>query len=752
MEYNLNLEDVKKENIPYYHLKSNISENQKILDVGCATGHLGDYLNNSFKYIELIGIDNNEDTLKKADDRKIYKKLKEVDLNLMTNEMDEFEDYFDIIILSDVVEDLNRPILTLKKLSKLLKKNGNFLIHVSNIANSSKYNLPINNLKCKDHNLLDETQLKFSTTSTFISELLKNNLHIDKLEYTFKGSNDNHSQPADLSKCTHEIIDFIEKDFISSIYQIFAIVKKKYSTQENINYFHEFKIYHNKIQYQIGEYVKKPDELHVKSFENAISDLKHNIKDKNEEIKKLDYIINEKNKELVKNEVEISNLKKTIRNQNNIIKKSRKTIKEMENSNSWKMLSPIRKFTDYFRKKGNPKKHQNDSIKKPKNDKLLNFTNNINKYRDNSKMDIIFFSIIPYNYHYHQRPQHIANYFANKGYQVHYFNPNFSKEDIIIKEINENIHMVNLYSNTNTHISQELSQRTLKDLCDELDKYIINTGIKNFFILTEFPYWSGLIKHLKEKYSPKVIFDILDEFSGFHPDHTYLDNLLQNLIKSSDMLIATSKYLYEKVAPFDKKLKLIRNGTEFEHFNQFNSIDENTDKRPVIGYYGALSYWIDFDKIEYLAKKRPDYDILLIGNLKDSKKSYTENIEKLENVTFLGSKKYKTLPKYLKYFDVAIIPFKHDLNLIKATNPVKFYEYLSMGKKIVATEIPELKKYKNKFVYLTNDNNEFVEYIDKCVNKEDTLVSDKEKIEFAKTQDWYSRGEEIEKSILELYK
>ena len=97
----------------------------------------------------------------------------------------------------------------------------------------------------------------------------------------------------------------------------------------------------------------------------------------------------------------------------------------------------------------------------------------------------------------------------------------------------------------------------------------------------------------------------------------------------------------------------------------------------------------------------------------------------------LGEKNYRELPQYLVDFDVCLIPFDTSTNLIKATNPVKFYEYLSAGKKIVATDIPELKKYQDKYLYMTNDTKEFYNYVLLCLNDKDSLLTSKECIDFA---------------------
>ena len=50
----------------------------------------------------------------------------------------------------------------------------------------------------------------------------------------------------------------------------------------------------------------------------------------------------------------------------------------------------------------------------------------------------------------------------------------------------------------------------------------------------------------------------------------------------------------------------------------------------------------------------------------------------MPNVEFLGEKPYAELTHYLYAFDVCLIPFKV-VDLTRATNPVKVYEYLCAG-------------------------------------------------------------------------
>jgi O-antigen biosynthesis protein len=122
----------------------------------------------------------------------------------------------------------------------------------------------------------------------------------------------------------------------------------------------------------------------------------------------------------------------------------------------------------------------------------------------------------------------------------------------------------------------------------------------------------------------------------------------------------------------------VKNGTEFEHFNQAvknGKLSYLADK-PIIGYYGAISDWFDIDMVEYCATQLPEYNFVMIGSTFGCDIS---RVETIPNIHFLGEIPYKELPGYYAYFDVCLIPFQI-IPLTLATNPVKFYEYLSAGK------------------------------------------------------------------------
>lgn len=360
-----------------------------------------------------------------------------------------------------------------------------------------------------------------------------------------------------------------------------------------------------------------------------------------------------------------------------------------------------------------------------------------------NKYDVIFLSVIDYNFR-HQRPQHFADRFSGNGHRVFYVNANFIRADSV-SEIKDNLYVVDFHCPDYNAVYSMQGEETLRWMQEKFAKLIYSQAIRDAVIVVNYPNWVYAAEYLRLQYGFKVITDYMDDFTGFlgTAEDFLKDNCIR-LLKTSDLIVASSQFLLEVAQKYAKedKIRVIRNGTEVEHFYQAVSMETQNRKRKVIGYYGAIAHWFAWEKVCYLAKNMPECDIVLIGEVTE----HREQLEKYSNIKLLGEKKYKELPKYLADFDVCLIPFDTSTDLIKATNPVKFYEYLSAGKKIVATEIPELIPFQNKYVYMSNKDSQFLEYVKKCLEGTDSLSDKEECIAFAKENDWQKRFEYFEEA------
>ena len=191
-----------------------------------------------------------------------------------------------------------------------------------------------------------------------------------------------------------------------------------------------------------------------------------------------------------------------------------------------------------------------------------------------------------------------------------------------------------------------------------------------------------------------LIYHCVDEFSKFTgTDENAILEMERGLMKKSDMVVVSSSRLYETKHEYNPNTFLVTHGVDVDHFRQAclpsTPIPEDCAdlKGPVIGFFGLIADWVDLEVVRYLACARPDWSILMIGEVQTD----TSSLRDLSNVRILGRRSYQSLPGYCKAFDVAILPFTWN-ELTVAANPLKLREYLAAGLPVVATPLPEVLK------------------------------------------------------------
>lgn len=109
-------------------LVQSVGSNKKVLEVGCNDGYIGELLVKGGN--DVFGIDFIKEKLLTAEKRGL--KVKECDI-----EKEEFpypENYFDVVVLGDVIEHIFDTDLLLEKCKKILKKGGKLIITTPNVA------------------------------------------------------------------------------------------------------------------------------------------------------------------------------------------------------------------------------------------------------------------------------------------------------------------------------------------------------------------------------------------------------------------------------------------------------------------------------------------------------------------------------------------------------------------------------------------------------------------------------------------
>src|SRR5262249_58369198 len=110
--------------------------------------------------------------------------------------------------------------------------------------------------------------------------------------------------------------------------------------------------------------------------------------------------------------------------------------------------------------------------------------------------------------------------------------------------------------------------------------------------------------------------------------------------------------------------------------------------RPIVGYLGGLHQWVDQELIVGVASRMPDVTFALVGPAQTD----VSALERCTNVRLFGQRSHETVPAYVKGFDVGIVPYRiaeYTLNVY----PTKLNEYLVMGIPVVATDLPEIRRF-----------------------------------------------------------
>jgi hypothetical protein len=308
-----------------------------------------------------------------------------------------------------------------------------------------------------------------------------------------------------------------------------------------------------------------------------------------------------------------------------------------------------------------------------------------------------------------QRPQQIMTKLAGHGYKVYYFD-NKSTSGIVQKEPNLNV------VGSNYSLSNIEYEGSVVLWCSSPDQVLNVDKIPHDYIVYD------------------VVDDASNEFIGWQP---YINKMLER----AHIVFTTADRLYEKFKMFHPKVYLLNNAVNLNNFS-LSKIEKPKDLptfRPIVGYMGAVASWIDWDIVDSITKQSR-YNFVFIGPFYNG---FKPRLIK-SNIYYLGIKDYDKLPYYVNNFRCCIIPFKVN-DMTNSCNPVKLYEYFSLGKPVVTTNMKEIHKF-SELCYIANNAEEFKRYIDRAINEKSSELINK-RIITAGQNSWDARINSI-KNIL----
>jgi glycosyltransferase involved in cell wall biosynthesis len=217
-------------------------------------------------------------------------------------------------------------------------------------------------------------------------------------------------------------------------------------------------------------------------------------------------------------------------------------------------------------------------------------------------------------------------------------------------------------------------------------------GIGDFELWTFLPNVGEYIGTLGEKL---LVYYCIDEWSQFsYIDEARMVRSEERLVERADVIFASCDALAERKRDRNPRTFLAPHGVDHALFA--SALDDGLAvpdelaalPHPIIGFYGTLQDWVDYELIAWLAARHREWSFALVGQaLAD-----VGLVARQPNVHLIGRRPHERLPAFCKGFDVGIIPYLLGERM-KYVNPLKLREYLSAGLPVVSTAVPEVERY-----------------------------------------------------------
>jgi glycosyltransferase involved in cell wall biosynthesis len=260
-------------------------------------------------------------------------------------------------------------------------------------------------------------------------------------------------------------------------------------------------------------------------------------------------------------------------------------------------------------------------------------------------------------------------------------------------------------------------------------------------VLVQLPFWAELGRELSRRLGVPLVYDRIDLHTGFPGVPREIEAVEAGLLRDADLVCATASQLAEAPAELDSRVLLLPNAVDLAAFPR-TATDRDLRRgarRPVrIGYVGALGPWFDVAAVREAARRHPDWQFRLAGQVEAPE---VAALAGLPNLEMPGEIPFREVPCFLADLDVALVPFR-DLPLTRAVDPVKLYEALAMGLPVVARRLPETERWAEPHVYLYDSPADLVRQLRRAISEQTPALA-RERRALAEGESWDHRVEEL---------
>lgn len=260
-----------------------------------------------------------------------------------------------------------------------------------------------------------------------------------------------------------------------------------------------------------------------------------------------------------------------------------------------------------------------------------------------------------------------------------------------------------------------------------LKRHVASHAFIKPLIWTYHPFMLDAIKRLDYR---SLLYHCVDDLACVPGiDATAFRDAEERLLQCTDVAFATTQFLTEKCLKTNPNTYLLPNVVDSEHFGkamEFGLIPEDLANipEPRLVYHGVLSdFKVDFRLLYETSLNHPEWSFVIIGEEREGQSDrFLEKMKGLKNVHFLGYRKYKILPNYMRGMAIGLLPTLLN-DYTESMFPMKYYEYVASGLRVVSTPLCFSKNVKYS-IAIGSDTHGFAAAINQELNKPKLSRSD----------------------------
>jgi len=285
-------------------------------------------------------------------------------------------------------------------------------------------------------------------------------------------------------------------------------------------------------------------------------------------------------------------------------------------------------------------------------------------------------------------------------------------------------------SNRLVQMPQDITLQMLPEIASA------NLGSAPRLFVVSYP-WPGIEKQIElfHRYGWRVIYDCRDDWQAFARAgmaRWFRTGIERKLVKQCDATFCVSKPLLVKMQRLAPKeaVYLVPNAVDADF------VPADYQRKPAepltVGYFGHLSSaWFDWSSLIRIADTCPNINFEIIGH------GAPPDLILPSNVFLIGAQPWENLYRFASSWSAAIIPFRMG-KLADGVDPIKIYEYLSLGLPTVSFRMPQIEDY--PYTWTVDSVDAFCKALRHAcgVTVEPSVIED-----FIKNNTWEKRAEQL---------